>query len=72
MTRTRRLLDEVREVMRLHHYSIHTERAYCDWIKRYVFYHGMTSKEDMTGGEPKVEAFLTHLALDGSSEGVGP
>jgi hypothetical protein len=31
-----RLLDHVREVLRLHHYSIHTERAYCAWIWRYV------------------------------------
>ena len=31
---TPRLLDQVRNVMRLHHYSIHTERSYTDWIKR--------------------------------------
>ena len=30
------ILDEVRDVMRLHHYSIHTERAYCDWIRRFA------------------------------------
>ena len=29
---SRKLLDETREIMRLHHYSIHTERVYCDWI----------------------------------------
>jgi len=32
----RKLLDEVLDVMRLHHYSIHTERVYCNWIKRYI------------------------------------
>ena len=32
----RKLLDEVRNFMRLYHYSIHTERAYCGWIKKYV------------------------------------
>ncbi len=37
-----KLLDKISEIMRLRHYSIHTERAYCDWIKRYVRYHGMT------------------------------
>ena len=31
---TPRLLDQVRNVVRLHHYSIHTERSYTDWIKR--------------------------------------
>ncbi|NQT71303.1 MAG: phage integrase N-terminal SAM-like domain-containing protein [Chloroflexi bacterium] len=30
------LLDEVREIMRLKKYSIHTERSYCDWIKRFI------------------------------------
>jgi len=34
-----RLLDDVRRVMRRNHYSIHTERAYCDWIKRFVRFH---------------------------------
>jgi hypothetical protein len=29
-----KLLDQVREVMRLKHYSIRTERSYCDWIRR--------------------------------------
>jgi len=32
-----KLLDQVREVMRLKHYSIRTERAYCDWIKHDTF-----------------------------------
>ena len=31
-----KLLDQVREVMRLKHYSIRTERCYCDWIRRYI------------------------------------
>ena len=29
-----RLLEQVRNVIRLGHYSIHTERSYVDWIKR--------------------------------------
>ncbi len=55
-------MDQVRGVMRLHHYSIHTERSYCDWIVRYVAFHRMQSREDLVGGEAKIEAFLTHLA----------
>jgi hypothetical protein len=31
-----KLLDQVREVMRLKHYSIRTEQSYCDWIRRYI------------------------------------
>ncbi len=62
--KSRKILDEVRDVMRLHHYSIHTERTYCDWIKRYIRYHNMTSRQDLIDGEAKIEAFLTHLAVD--------
>ena len=36
--------------MRLHHYSIHTERSYTDWIKRYIHFHHMRSREDLTNG----------------------
>jgi hypothetical protein len=34
-----KLMDQVREVMRLKHYSIRTERCYCDWIRRYIRFH---------------------------------
>ena len=62
--KNRKLLDEVRDVMWLHHYSIHTERTYCDWIKRYIMYHRITNRQDLIDGEAKIEAFLTHLAVD--------
>jgi len=57
-----RLLDEVRQVLRLHHYSIHTERSYADWVVRFVQFHNMRCREDLLPPEPKIEAFLTHLA----------
>ena len=59
-----RLLDEMRDLMRRRHYSIHTERAYRDWIRRYVRFHNMQSRDDLRHGEEKIEAFLTHLARD--------
>jgi site-specific recombinase XerD len=62
----RKLFDEVRDFMRLDHYSIHTERTYCDWIKRFVQFHHMKSRKDLSNGEIKIEAFLTHLAVRGS------
>ena len=62
---TPRLLDQVRDVMRLHHYSIHTERSYTDWIKRYIHFHHMRSREDLANGESKIETFLTVLAVNG-------
>jgi integron integrase len=60
----RKLLDEVREIMRLHHYSIHTERTYCEWIKQYTRFHKMSTRDDLQNGETKIEAFLTHLAVN--------
>jgi len=60
-----RLLHQVRDVLRLHHYSIHTERSYVDWIKRYVQFHKMSSREDLADRERKIEAFLTDLAVRG-------
>src|ERR1035437_5087950 len=58
-------VDQVRDVMRLHHYSIHTERSYTDWIKRYIHFHHMRSREDLANGESKIEAFCTDLAVNG-------
>ncbi|MDY6909180.1 MAG: site-specific integrase [Thermodesulfobacteriota bacterium] len=60
-----KLLEEVRRVLRLHHYSIHTERTYVEWIVRFVRFHAMRSREDMHPAEPKIEAFLTDLAVNG-------
>ena len=60
-----RLLDQVREVLRLKHYSIRTERSYCDWIRRYVKFHKMRSRQDLGGGEAKMELFLSDLAVNG-------
>jgi hypothetical protein len=60
-----KLLDQVREVMRLRHYSIRTEHSYGDWIRRYLKFHQLRSREEMVPGEAKVEAFLTDLAVNG-------
>lgn len=57
-------MDEVRNIMRLHHYSIHTERSYCDWIKRFVLFHQMKTRDDLNDGEVKIEQFLTDLAVN--------
>ena len=61
-----KLLEQMRQVMRLKHYSIRTERSYCDWVRRYVQFHKMLSREAMFPAEPKMEAFLSHLAVDGN------
>jgi len=48
-----KLLDQVREVMRLGHYSIRTEQAYCDWIRRYVKFHNLKRREELIPAEEK-------------------
>ncbi len=53
-----KLLDEMRDLMRRRHYSIHTERAYRDWVKRYARFHNMQSRDDLHPGEEKIEGFL--------------
>jgi integron integrase len=61
-----KLLDQMREVMRLKHYSIRTEQSYCDWVRRYVRFHQMRCREDMVPAEPRMEAFLSDLAVRGN------
>jgi integron integrase len=58
-----KLLDQVRGKIRLKHYSIRTEQSYLDWIKRFILFHGKRHPKDM--GPQDVEAFLTHLAVQG-------
>jgi integron integrase len=57
-----KLLDQVREVIRRKHYSIRTEQAYCDWIKRFILFHRKRHPAEMA--EPEITAFLTHLAAN--------
>ena len=59
----KKLLDQVRDVMRLKHYSLRTEGTYCDWIERFIRFHELRHPREM--GETEVSAFLTHLARDG-------
>src|SRR6266566_8030569 len=61
-----KLLDDVRQVLRLHHYSIHTERSSVEWIRRFARFHGMRSRADLFPAEPEIESFLTDLAVHGN------
>ncbi|MDZ4211261.1 MAG: integron integrase, partial [Methylotenera sp.] len=58
-----KLLDQVRDKIRLKHYSIRTEQAYTDWIKRYIFHFNKRHPKDL--GANEVEQFLTYLAVEG-------
>ena len=58
------ILDDMRDVLRRRHYSIRTERTYCDWAKRFILHFNMKSRDDLRDGEEKIERFLTFLARD--------
>lgn len=57
------LLEVVRDTIRRKHYSYQTEKSYVQWIKRYVAFHHKRHPREM--GQPEIEAFLTHLAVEG-------
>lgn len=59
-----RLLDQMREQIRLRHYSIRTERVYCEWVRRFIRFHNYRHPADMAAAE--VEAFLSDLAVRGN------
>jgi integron integrase len=58
-----RLLDLLRDRIRVKHYSIRTEKAYVDWVRRFVLFHDKRHPRDL--GAAEVETFLTHLAVRG-------
>jgi integron integrase len=55
-------LTRVREAIRTRHYSIRTEAAYVDWIRRFIVFHGKRHPAEM--GPAEVGAFLSHLATE--------
>lgn len=57
-----RLMDQVTEVLRYHHYQLATERAYVRWILAFIRFHDKRHPKDM--GKPEIEAFLSHLAVN--------
>jgi integron integrase len=58
----KRLLDIVRDKIRLKHYSLSTERTYLYWIKYFIIYHD--KKHPIKMAKKEIEAFLTYLATD--------
>jgi integron integrase len=54
----------MRHALRVRHYSIRTEQAYVDWVRRFIHFHGKQHPETL--GAAEVRAFLTHLAVERS------
>jgi integron integrase len=59
---TPKLLDQVRIVARLKHYSLSTEKAYVGWIRRFILFHNKQHPREMA--ETEIRQFLAHLAID--------
>ncbi|MEM4204273.1 MAG: integron integrase [Candidatus Methanomethylicaceae archaeon] len=58
----KKLLDQLRETLRLIHYSYRTEASYVEWVRRFILFHGKRHPAEM--GAAKIQAFLLHLAND--------
>lgn len=56
------LMDEVRRVLRVHHYSLRTERTYLQWVKRFILFHGKKHPREL--GEKEITVFLSYLAVE--------
>lgn len=56
-----KLLTQVRNALRMKHYSLSTEKQYVDWIRRFILFHNKKHPKEMGGVE--ISAYLTHLAV---------
>lgn len=56
----RKLMDQVKDKIRIKHYSENTESIYTHWILQYILFHNKRHPAEM--GKPEIEAFLSHLA----------
>ncbi|VAW77890.1 Integron integrase IntIPac [hydrothermal vent metagenome] len=54
-------LQQLREAIRVKHYSIRTEQAYVGWAKRFILFHNKRHPKEMA--EPEVCEYLSHLAI---------
>lgn len=57
-----RLMTQVRETLRFHHYAYSTEKTYVQWILRYIRFNDRRHPKDM--GKFEIERFLSHLAIN--------
>ena len=59
-----KLMDQVREVLRYHHYAYRTEQTYCQWIVRYIHFFGGKTHPNLLGARD-IERYLSHMATEG-------
>jgi Phage integrase, N-terminal SAM-like domain len=58
-----KLLDQVRDTLRVNHYSLRTEEAYLQWIRRFILFNSKRHPADL--GAAEIDRFLSHLAVEG-------
>jgi hypothetical protein len=56
-TPPKKILDQMRDAIRLKHYAYRTEKTYIDWVYRFILFHNKRHPREM--GAPEIEAFLT-------------
>jgi hypothetical protein len=59
---TSKLLDQVRSIARVKHFSLSTEHAYVAWIRRFILFHNKKHPKDMA--ETEIRQFISHLAVN--------
>ena len=59
----KKLLERVRDVIRVKHYSLRTERTYCDWIERFIRFHRMRHPSEMGAAGVRGPLRLRHRRL---------
>ncbi|MBV1913891.1 MAG: integron integrase [Pseudomonadales bacterium] len=59
---SKKLLDQVAEVMRYHHYSKRSEESYVRWIKQFILFNDKRHPSEL--GKTEIERFLSHLAVN--------
>jgi hypothetical protein len=57
-----KLLDQVRTVIRVKHFSLSTERAYVGWIRRFILFHNKKHPKEMA--EKEIREFISHLTVN--------
>lgn len=58
----KKLLDQLRDILRAKHYSHRTEDTYVDWNRRFILFHNKRHPQDM--GAPEIQAFVNYLAIE--------
>lgn len=60
-----RLFDQVKNVARLKHFSIRTEKSYLYYIRDFILFHNKQHPKNM--GTSEIREYLTHLAVNKKS-----